>query len=73
MVGVDPDNLTLRQRIVLKLTGRAYVGHYAKPNWRGKLPFYVVRCKKHGLYVTYPQGYDGNLLCPRCWEESMER
>ena len=73
MVDIDPDSLTLRQRIALKLTGKVYVGHYAEPGWSGKSPFYLLRCKKHGLYVTYPHGYDRDLPCPRCEELRLKR
>ena len=50
-----------------------YVGHFAKPGWRGKLPFYLVVCEKHGPFVTYPQGFDELLVCENCRSEEDAR
>jgi hypothetical protein len=57
--------LTLRQRIVLRLTGRVYLEHRTRPGWSGALPFYAFRCPRHGIVVDYPHGYSDRLDCPR--------
>jgi len=62
-------NLSLWQKIKLKILGYAYIGHRQKPGWKAPLPFYVVRCEKHGLFEDYPHGRSQYFLCPKCREE----
>ena len=50
----------------LVLLGEAYLRHDMKPGWRDKLPFYIVRCLRHGYFLDYPQGWDGVFYCPLC-------
>jgi len=61
-------NLSLFQRLKLKLLGRAKIGERRYPGWRGHLPFYVVRCEEHGLFIDYPHGYSRFFSCPKCKE-----
>ena len=61
--------LTLFQKMILKLDGRVFIEHRAKPGWRGALPFYVFKCDKHGFVEDYPHGYEGRLECPECLKE----
>ena len=61
--------LSLLQKIELRLYGQTYIGHKTKPGWSGSEPFYLVRCKKHGLFETYPQGHKRKMICPECWKE----
>ncbi len=58
--------LSLRQRLELRLTGKTYVGHDARPGWTGAMPFYAFECPKHGLVTNYPMGYEKRLECPKC-------
>jgi len=68
--GKQTVNLSLLQRMALKINGYVYLFHARKEGWKGKLPFYLVRCKKHGIYyLDYPHGYRGYFNCPKCWEE----
>lgn len=50
----------------LVVLGEAYLRHDTKPGWSGKLPFYIVRCGRHGYFLDYPQGWEGNFFCPLC-------
>ena len=58
--------LSLRQKVELKLFGKTCIGYKTKPGWSGYLPFYLVKCEKHGLFETYPEGYREKLVCPKC-------
>ena len=46
--------LTLVQKLILKLVGCVYLGDRVKPGWRGSLPFYAFECDEHGLVENYP-------------------
>lgn len=54
------------KRLRIRLFGRVYMGHRTREGWGGYLPFYRVRCKKHGLFEDYPHGSDRSLVCPVC-------
>ena len=62
----EKPRLTLVQKIVLRITGQAHVGHRTRPGWRGHLPFYAFERPEHDLVVNYPYGYDERLDCPEC-------
>jgi len=46
-----------------------YIEHRKYPGWSGFLPFYQIKCKRHGNQENYPMGYDGILECPLCQKE----
>jgi hypothetical protein len=62
-------DLTFKERLRLAVFGRVYLRHDAKPGWRGKLPFYIVRCPQHGYFLDYPHGWKEHFYCPLCMEE----
>ena len=63
-------HLSLWKRIQLKINGYVFLMFAKKPGWKGFLPFYVVRCKKHKiLFLDYPHGYRNYFMCPLCLEE----
>jgi len=62
--------LTLKQRLELLILGRTYLGSWAKPGWKGPLPWYAFKCPKHDLVANYVQGGD-ELRCPLCFEEEL--
>ena len=64
-----PVTLTFQQKRLINIRGKAYLGNYMKQGWSGTLPFYGLHCKKHGYYITYPQGYHQILPCPMCQQE----
>lgn len=61
--------LTLWQRFKLRLGYSVYLEHRTRPRWKGYLPFYASRCKKHGVFEDYPHGYYDRLDCPGCLKE----
>jgi len=67
------ENLTRFQRIQLNRFGQVYLGDVKRDGWNGALDHYAFRCKKHGLVVDYPHGYNQRLECPRCLEEAKNK
>ncbi len=65
--------IPFRRWLRLALLGKAFLRCDAKPGWRGKLPFYIVRCMRHGYFLDYPQGWDGHFYCPLCDREEVPR
>ena len=63
--------LPLRARFYLRVRGFYPIITLKTPEW-GPIAFYLVRCKKHGLFLDYPHGYNGYFMCPRCLEEDEE-
>ena len=61
--------LTLTQKLRLKLFGTTPVGYRMKPGWSAPIMHYAFRCKKHGTVINYPSGYAQRLKCPLCLEE----
>ena len=69
-------SLTLFQRLILWVNGRVVVGEFQHPGWKGPIKHYAFRCKKnrrHGIQVTWPNGWQRNLQCPECIEEDLAR
>lgn len=59
--------LSLWQRIVLKINSRVFVGCMKLEGWRGELPFYVVKCGWCKQYfIDYLHGHSGYFICPEC-------
>jgi len=62
--------LTLWQRLQLRILGYAYLKHEQRSGWKEPLPIFVVKCRKHGVYVDYPHGFRGYFVCPQCEKET---
>ncbi len=59
-------NLSVYQRIKLKINSSVKVDERQYKGWTGKLPFYVYSCKVSGkkvYFIDYPHGYSGRLDC----------
>lgn len=67
--GAVPD-LTLRQRLKLKILGYAFLRWVKPPGYSGYVPLYVVKCKRHGLFLDYPHGHREYFMCDSCWAEA---
>lgn len=59
-------NLSLWQRLVLRVNGKVFVRYEKRLGWSGQLPVYAVRCKKHGVFFDYPHGHRRYFVCPTC-------
>jgi hypothetical protein len=68
--GIQEFEISLIERLKLKLNGRIYAFHARKEGWNGEeLPFYIAKCGKCGCYfLDYPHGGKEALLCPLCDE-----
>jgi len=72
--GMKEVELTLIQRLKLRVFGSLFLFKAAKEGWRGKLPFYLAKCRKHSIFfIDYPHGYDEALICPLCYEYLEKR
>jgi len=58
--------LTLVQKIILKLSGRVFTEYRLKPGWKAPIAFYAFKCPVHGIVEDFPQGYNNRLECPKC-------
>jgi len=65
--------LSPRQRLALKVQGRALLRYEKRERWVRALPIYVVKCGRHGLYEDYPHGWKKELECPICLRERINR
>jgi len=59
-------SLSLLQLVVLKIRGYVLIDWVRLESWKGKLPFYIIKCNKHGYQLSYPVSYSEVLLCPKC-------
>lgn len=67
-------NMGFWMRLKLRCGGRVYLGHRMRPGWRPPgLPFYLIRCKEHGLVENRISGLADDVNCPRCQDERDER
>jgi hypothetical protein len=65
--------LSLWQRIALKINGYVFLRYEKREGWTDYLPFYLVKCDKHGYFEDYPHGHHEYFICPKCEEESKEK
>ncbi len=64
--------LSVLQRLMLRLFGSVHVGDVQREGWRRSLPLYAFRCVRHGVVLNYAMGFDSLLLCPICLEEGND-
>ena len=64
--------LSVFQRLRLRLFGSVPVGYRIKQGWRAPIMHYAFRCPVHGVVVDYPHGYRDRLDCLRCLEEKWK-
>jgi len=55
------------QRVVLRISGSVFYGHFKMPGWSAAMPFYVHQCKEHGSVLSSVHGRS-QLRCPVCDE-----
>lgn len=75
--GMCPVDLSLLQRIKLKLFGRVKVFHRCVvrmlPGNYGLfhgIDIYIARCPKHGLFLECLSGVHETCICPKCAQEA---
>ena len=64
--------LSVFQRLRLRLFGSVPVGYQRKPGWKAPIMHYAFRCPVHGVVVDYPHGFRERFSCPKCLEEKYK-
>ena len=64
-------SLSLLQLLMLKIRGSVLIDRVRLEGWKRNLPFYVIKCPKHGYQLSYPNGYNDVLICPKCVGSSI--
>jgi hypothetical protein len=59
-------SLNLVQLIMLGIQGSVLIDWISFDGCKNKLPFYVIKCPKHGYQLSYPNGHNDVLICPKC-------
>jgi hypothetical protein len=61
--------LSLKQKLLLRLNGNVEVGHLKMAGWRSELPCFLFKCEEHSYQINIFSGHYMTLHCPRCIEE----
>jgi hypothetical protein len=62
--------LSLFQKLMLRVSDHVFLRYQRPVGWSSSVPVYVVKCKRHGLYLDTPHGCDRNyFLCDSCFAE----
>jgi hypothetical protein len=69
---IEYQRLSIIQRLILRMGGVLSIERRRASNHELK-ELFLRRCNKHGIIVTYPQGYDGKLRCWKCAKEIKEQ
>jgi hypothetical protein len=59
-------NLNILEIVVLCVFGSVLIDRIMLQGWKEKIPFYLIKCPHHGYQLSYPSGFEQNLICPRC-------
>jgi hypothetical protein len=62
--------LSLLQVLRLLIIGSVLIDWMKLDGWKDKIPFYLIKCPKHGYQLSYPSGYYRSLVCPKCIYEN---
>lgn len=58
--------LSLWQKIQLRISGYTFTRYRKLEGWSGYLPFYVFKCDEHGIQEDYLHGHRNYLSCNEC-------
>lgn len=64
--------LSLGQKIILRIQGHVRIGSRKYLGWKDPLPHYAFKCQEHGIVVTYPSGFGKKLICPKHHKENSK-
>jgi len=65
--------LSILQLLKLLITGSVLIDFMKFEGWKEKIPFYLLKCEKHGYQLSYPSGFDRLLVCPKCIKEKYNQ
>ncbi len=65
--------LSLFQKILLKVYGDVSVGSRMKEGWKNPIEHYAFNCVTHGLQVDYAHGHRQVLRCSVCEKIRIEK
>jgi hypothetical protein len=65
-------NLSIKEKIILKLQGSVEVGKILIYGWKSRLPFYLFKCPDHGYQINYLTGHYMSLHCPKCLHQKAQ-
>jgi hypothetical protein len=63
---IIPRKLNRWQKLQMLFSGRAFLGWAIPEGFLKPAQIFLVKCKEHGFYVTYPQHERFSLDCPLC-------
>lgn len=66
------NGLSLFEKIILRLTGALFIAPFELKGWKGKIPFYLFKCDKHGYQIGYPNGHNTHLICFECLKANLK-
>ncbi len=58
--------ITKRERSMVNIVGKVFLGNFIRPGWSGEIDFYLFMCDNHGLVADYPHFHSQILRCPLC-------
>ena len=66
------NNLSIKEKIMLKLQGSLGIGKILIYGWKNRLPFYLFKCPDHGYQINYLSGHNMSLHCPKCLHQKAQ-
>lgn len=66
------NNLSITEKIILKIQGSVEIGKIMIYGWKNRLPFYLFKCPDHGYQISYLSGHYMSLHCPKCLHQKMQ-
>ena len=64
--------LSFFQLIILMISGSVLIANMKLEGWRDKIPIYLFKCDKHGYQLSYPQGHQMIIRCPKCAKDEIK-
>ena len=66
------NSLNIFEKLILRLTGALFIASFELEGWKGKIPFYLFKCEKHGYQIGYPNGHNAHLICFECLRSNLK-
>ena len=69
IISLNLNSISILKKLRIKIFGFTFFAKYQLPGWEEAQNFYIFKCDKHGLQVTYPSDWKKKLICPKCYSE----